>query len=210
VREPAEVVFVVDDDPSYLTSVERQLRAAGYTVMCFTSAREFLAQRPPQARGCVVSDLRMPGMDGIALQEALAHSGNPLPTIFLTGHGDIPTSVEAMRNGAEDFLVKTAPGEVLRAAIERALERDAREDADRSRCSELRERFTSLTPRESQVLAHVLDGRLNKQIAADLGIDERSVKRHRTNLTRKLGVDSLAELVRLAVEAGILPAAESQ
>jgi len=201
--EQRGTVFIVDDDPSYLRSVERQLGAAGYSVAGFTGAADFLAQRSPQARGCVVADLRMPGMDGIALQRALADSDNPLPTIFLTGHGDIPTSVEAMRNGAEDFLVKTAPGDMLLAAIERALARDARDHEDRARRRELRSRFASLTPRETEVLSHVLHGRLNKQIAADLGIDERSVKRHRTNLTRKLGVDSLAELVRLAVEAGI-------
>ena len=209
-KVPATTVFVVDDDPSHLSSVGRLLRASGYAVTCFPSAADFLARRPPQARGCVVADLRMPGMDGIALQEVLARSDNPLPVIFLTGHGDIPTSVKAMRRGAEDFLVKTAPGEVLLAAIERALARDAREHADRERHGAMRARFASLTPREGKVLTHVLNGRLNKQIAADLEIDERSVKRHRTHLTRKLGVESVAELVRLAVEAGVRTEPESQ
>ena len=208
--EPATTVFVVDDDPSYLSGVERLLRAAGYAVASFTSASDFLARRPSSARGCVVADLRMPGMDGLALQEALAGSDNPLPTVFLTGQGDIPTSVKAMRRGAEDFLDKSAPGELLLGAIERALARDAREHADRARRGALRARFAALTPRENEVLTQVLRGQLNKQIAADLGVDERSVKRHRTNLIRKLGVDSVAELVRLAVEAGIRAENESQ
>lgn len=202
-RTPEPIVFVVDDDRSCLTSVGRFLRAAGYPVMCFTSAKDFLKQRPAQARGCVVVDLRMPDMDGMTLQAALMNSDSPLPTVFLTGHGDVPTSVKAMRGGAEDFVTKTAPRELLLAAIERALTRDAREQMARTRRREVRERFASLTPREGQVLAHVLNGRLNKQIAADLGMAERSVKRHRTSLMSKLGVDSVAELVRLALEAEV-------
>jgi FixJ family two-component response regulator len=189
-------VFVVDDDASFLSGMERLLRAMGYAVACYTSAADFLAKRPPRAAGCIVADLQMPGMDGIALQEALAQSDEPLPVVFLTGHGDIPNSVKAMRRGAEDFLTKTAPKEALLAAIERALARDARE-------REMRSRFERLTPREREVLAHVLRGQLNKQIAAELGIDERSVKRHRTSLMGKVGVTSVAELARLATEAGI-------
>jgi FixJ family two-component response regulator len=189
-------IFVVDDDASFLVGMERLLRAMGYAVACFTSAADFLAKLPPRAAGCIVTDLQMPGMDGIALQEALAKSDNPLPVVFLTGQGDIPTSVRAMRRGAEDFLTKTTPKEALLAAIERALARDARE-------REMRCRFDRLTPREREVLAHVLRGRLNKQIAAELGIDERSVKRHRTCLMGKVGVRSVAELARLATEAGI-------
>ncbi len=196
------MIFVVDDDAAFLTSVERLLRASGYAVACFASAGEFLAQRAPCAAGCVVADLDMPGMDGLALQTALAESDAPLPVVFLTGRGDIPTSVRAMRSGAEDFLTKTAPKEALLAAIERALARDARERGDRERRQELRARFERLTPREREVLAQVLRGRLNKQIAADLGIDERSVKRHRTSLMAKIEVRSVAELARLAAEAG--------
>ena len=196
-------VFVVDDDPSFNTSLERLLRASGDPVACFHSAAEFLARRPPGAPGCVVVDLHMPGMDGLALQQALAQSADPLPIVFLTGHGDIPTSVRAMRLGAEDFLTKTAPSDQLLAAIGNALARDARERLERSRERERQARFSRLTPREREVLAHVLTGRLNKQIAADLGVDERSVKRHRTSLMAKLGVASVAALVQLAVEAGI-------
>ena len=201
--EPALTVFVVDDDLSFLSGIKRLLRASGFAVECFASAAEFLAQRSPQAKGCVVADLRMPGMDGMALQAALARSDNPLPIVFLSGHGDVPTSVKAMRGGAEDFLVKTAPKKELLATIERALARNAREDAERTRRQELQSRFGNLTPRERDVLAHVMRGRLNKQIAADLGIDERSVKRHRTSLMTKLRATSVVELVQLAVEAGL-------
>jgi len=194
------VVFIVDDDAAFLTGTERLLRASGYAVASFASAADFLVQRTPCAAGCVVADLDMPGMDGLALQAALAGSDAPLPVVFLTGRGDIPSSVRAMRGGAEDFLTKTAPKEALLAAIERALGRDARERSDRARRQELRARFDRLTPREREVLMHVLRGRLNKQIAADLGIDERSVKRHRTSLTSKIEVGSVAELARLAAE----------
>jgi two-component system response regulator FixJ len=201
--EVPPTVFVVDDDASFATGLERMLRASGYEVRCFASAADFLARRPAEAAGCIVADLQMPAMDGMALQQVLAQSGDPLPIVFLTGHGDIPTSVMAMRRGAEDFLTKTAPRDQLLDAIQRALARDAREHRARAHRRGLQGRFTALTPREREVLAHVLRGRLNKQIAADLGIDERSVKRHRTNLMAKLGVASVAALTRLAVEAGI-------
>lgn len=204
VEDVPPTVFVVDDDTSFNASLERLLRASGYPVACFQSAADFLARRPPGAPGCVVVDLHMPGMDGLSLQQALAQSADPLPIVFLTGHGDIPTSVTAMRHGAEDFLTKTAPSDQLLAAIANALARDARERLERSRQRERQARFSRLTAREREVLAHVLTGRLNKQIAADLGVDERSVKRHRTSLMAKLGVGSVAALVQLAVEAGIV------
>jgi len=197
----APTVYVVDDDPSHLASVGRLLRASGLQVQAFASAAEFLERRPADARGCVVADLQMPGMNGIELQEALAKSENPLPVVFLSGHGDIPTSVEAMRHGAEDFLTKQAPREELLAAIQRALVRDARDRESRDHRRALNLRFEKLTPREREVLLQVLRGRLNKQIAADLGIDERSVKRHRTSLMAKLQVRSVAQLARLAVQA---------
>jgi len=195
-----QTVFVVDDDPSFLATITRWLRAFGYAVKSYSSAADFLAQRPMQAAGCIVADLQMPGMDGMALQQALAQSDNPLPIVFLTGHGDIPTSVQAMRRGAEDFLIKTASKEDLLAAIERALARDKSERKVRLRQHDLLQRFAKLTPRENEVLAHVLRGRLNKQIAADLDIDERSVKRHRTSLMAKLNAQSVVELTQLADE----------
>jgi FixJ family two-component response regulator len=198
-----QIVFVVDDDPSFLATITRWLRAFGYAVKSYSSAADFFAQRPLQAAGGVVLDLQMPEMDGMALQRTLAQSDNPLPVVFLTGHGDIPTSVQAMRRGAEDFLIKTASKEDLLAAIERALARDNSERKVRLRQSDLLQRFARLTPRENEVLAHVLRGRLNKQIAADLGIDERSVKRHRTSLMTKLNAKSVVELTQLADELNL-------
>lgn len=203
--ESAPVVHVVDDDASFLTAASRLLRAAGYTVQTFSSAAEFLAQLT-DTPGCVIADLRMPGLDGLDLQAALAQHANSLPIIFLTGHGDIPTTVRAMRQGAEDFLTKRAPKQDLLEAVKRALARDARRRAERVRLRELRARFDALTPRERDVLRHVVRGRLNKQIAADLNINERTVKLHRTAITTKLQVRSVAELTQLVQAAGAFEA----
>ena len=200
---PVPIVRVVDDDASFLTAVARILRASGFVVKTFASAGEFLAQPEADVPGCVLVDLQMPGLSGLDLQEALAQAGPRLPVVFLSGHGDIPTTVQAMRRGAEDFLTKRAPKEALLDAVKRALARDARERAERVRLEALRARFTALTPREREVLAHVLTGQLNKQIAGDLRIDERSVKRHRTSIMIKLQVQSVAELTHL-VEAASL------
>ncbi len=194
-------VFVVDDDTSFRVAVSRLLRAAGHQVKAFSSASEFVESLPATGPGCVVADLQMPGLSGLDLQAALAESDNPLPVLFLTGHGDIPTSVQAMRLGAEDFLTKRAPREALLEAVTRALARDARERAERARVQSVRARFGTLTGREREVLEHVLRGQLNKQIAADLGIHERTVKLHRTAITSKVGVQSVAELTQLWMEA---------
>jgi FixJ family two-component response regulator len=196
-------VFIIDDDEGFLKAIARFLRAHDYEVQCYSSSTDFLAQLPTHAAGCVVTDLKMPGMNGLELQLALTESDNPLPIVFLTGHGDIPTSVTAMRSGAEDFLIKTGPKEDLLSAIERALLRDIEERKNRMHQHALSMRFAKLTPREKEVLTHVLHGRLNKQIAADLGIDERSVKRHRTHLMNKLEISSVAELGQLAAKAEI-------
>ncbi len=196
-------VQIVDDDPSFLAAVSRLLRAGGFAVKTFSSASEFLAQHDTDAPGCVVADLQMPGMNGLDLQSALARSHNPLPILFLTGHGDIPSTVRAMRGGAVDFLEKRSPKEKLLDAVRRALARDVREREERARKRQLRARFDALSERELEVLSHVVQGRLNKQIAADLGIHERTVKLHRTAITTKLGVQSVAELTRLTDEAGI-------
>ncbi len=196
-------VFIIDDDASFLKSVSRLLGAVGYTVRAFESAQEFLEQLNPEMSGCVVADLQMPGMDGLRLQEALRKTINPLPVIFLTGQGDIPTSVSAMRSGAEDFLTKRAPKEDLLAAVERAMERDTLERKERGRLRDLRHRFDDLSERELEVLGHVVRGKMNKEIASDLDINERTVKLHRTNITRKLKVQSVAELTRLVDEAGL-------
>ena len=198
---PQRTVFVVDDDASFRAALSRLLRAAGHQVKAFASASEFVESLPATGPGCVVADLQMPGLSGLDLQAALAGSDNPLPVLFLTGHGDIPTSVHAMRLGAEDFLTKGAPREALLDAVNRALARDAHERAERERVQEARARFATLTEREREVLEHVLRGQLNKQIAADLGIHERTVKLHRTAITNKVGVQSVAELTQLWMEA---------
>ena len=198
-------VHIVDDDDSFLAATARLLRASGFTVRTFASAPEFLARRDTAAPGCVLADMQMPGMNGLELQAALAQDAHPLPMVFLTGQGDIPSSVRAMRDGAEDFLEKRAAKEVILTAVERALARDAQEREARGKRQALRARFDTLSPRELEVLAQVVRGRLNKQIAGDLDIHERTVKLHRTAITTKLGVQSVAELTRLVDEAGIFP-----
>ena len=203
------IVHLVDDDASFLAATSRLLRASGFAVKTFSSASDFLEQRDANAPGCVLADLQMPEMSGLELQSALARTRNPLPILFLTGHGDIPSTVRAMQAGAEDFLEKRASKEKLLDAVFRALARDARERVKRARQVELRARFAPLTKRELEVLAHVVLGRLNKQIAADLCIHERTVKLHRTAITTKLGVQSAAELTRLTDEAAIFTASKS-
>ena len=197
-------IFLIDDDASFLRSASRLLMAAGYAVEAFDSAKSFLAQLSAEMAGCVIVDLQMPGLSGSELQEALRRTENPLPVIFLTGQGDIPATVRAMRLGAEDFLTKSVPKEEIFNAVNRALARDAEERERRKKLRELRTLFHSLSEREREVLAHVVRGKLNKQIAADLGVNERTVKLHRTSITRKLKVRSVAELTRLCVEAGLV------
>lgn len=196
-----QIIYIIDDDASFRTGITRLLRAIGYTVESFSSASAFLEQLHAGLSGCVIVDLQMPGMDGIALQREISTSVSALPVIFLTAHGDIPTTVEAMRMGAEDFLQKTVSKDVLIAAIERALQRDVDMRRHRQRYQELMSRFGSLSPRENEVLLYVLDGCLNKQIADNLNITERSVKRHRTNLMAKIQVKSVVKLTQLVDEA---------
>jgi FixJ family two-component response regulator len=190
------VIHVVDDDASFARALSRLLGVHGFTVRTFVSGAKLLAQVSRESRGCVIMDLNMPGQSGLELQNELAQRGVALPVVFLTGGGDIPSSVRAMQHGAVDFLEKQASQEQLIAAVERALQSD-REVGD------LRQRFARLTERELEVLRHVVRGRMNKQIAADLGIHERTVKLHRTAVTTKLGVRSVAELTTLAREAGL-------
>ena len=194
------IVRIVDDDASFLRAIARMLRGAGFQVKTFTSAAEFLADSEPDVPGCVLVDLQMPGLTGLDLQHELANAGNPLPLIFLSGHGDVPTTVHAMRGGAEDFLTKLAPKSDLIDAVKRALARDAGQRAEQARRKARRAPFSRLTAREMEVLQHVVAGKLNKQIAGDLDIHERTVKLHRTAITTKLGVQSTAELTRLWIE----------
>lgn len=198
-----QIIHLVDDDASFLRATSRMLRASGYEVSIHSSAADLLSGLSPDPEGCVVTDLAMPGIDGIALQQALEQHGSAMPVVFLTAHGDIPSTVRAMRRGAEDFLTKNAPKKDLLAAIERALERNTRERATRARLRDIRRRFDALSVRELEVLRYVVRGRLNKQIAADLGIHERTVKLHRTAVTTKLRVHSAAELANLCRDAAI-------
>jgi FixJ family two-component response regulator len=200
-------VHIVDDDASFLAAISRLLRASGFPVRTFSSASDFLAQRDTDAPGCVLADLQMPGMNGFDLQLALAQTRNPLPILFLTGHGDIPSTVRAMRGGAEDFLEKRAPKEKVVDAVKRSFIRDTRERESRTRQRELSQRFDTLSKRELEVLAHVVKGKLNKQISADLGIHERTVKLHRTAITTKLGIQSVAELTKVTLQAGMFTGA---
>ncbi len=205
ISAPGPTIYIVDDDESFLVAISRMLRAAGFSVKTYQSGYEFLRHLDPDAPGCVLADLQMPGMSGLELQSALEQSSNPLPILFLTGHGDIPSTVQAMRHGAEDFLEKLAPKETLIEAVNRAVARDAREREERNHQRELRERIKKLSDRELEVLGHVVQGQLNKQIASDLGIHERTVKLHRTAITNKLRVHSVAELTMLAQDASLFP-----
>ncbi|HYC09397.1 MAG TPA: response regulator [Steroidobacteraceae bacterium] len=198
------LVHVVDDDASFRTAIRRMLTAAGFEVRAFASGAELLARASPDEHGCVLADLQLPELSGLELQQELGRAGVALPFVFLTGHGDVPSAVCAMRQGAVDFLDKCAPQDALIAAIERALQREAAERGARARQERLSRRFAVLTAREWEVLRQVVKGRMNKQISADLGIHERTVKLHRTAITTKLGVRSVAELTSLAREAGVL------
>ena len=209
-NEHPPTVHVVDDDESCLRAVARLLSASGYAVRTHLSANEFLAQWNDDEPSCVVADLDMPEVGGLALQSKLAQKRNPPPVLFLTGHGDIASTVRAMRQGAEDFLEKRGPAEVLLDAVRRALARDAAQREARARQAALAAPFSTLTTREREVLEQVVRGRLNKQIASDLGIHERTVKLHRMAMMSKLGVHSVAELTRLAYEAGLLAPLEAR
>jgi FixJ family two-component response regulator len=191
------MVFVVDDDASMRRSLERLLRSFGYTVEGYASAAAFLARSPATGIACLVLDLRMPGMDGLDLQGRLAARGDDLPVVFVSGHGDVPSSVRAMKAGALDFLTKPFDESVLRAAIERALDWHGERRASRADLDALRARFETLTPREREVSREVAEGRLNKQIAERLGTSEKTIKVHRARVMEKLGARSVVELVRI-------------
>jgi FixJ family two-component response regulator len=197
-------VFIVDDDAAVLKGLSRLLRSARLNVLAFGSSAEFLERHDPQAPGCLVLDLAMPGLNGLELQAALATKGSTIPIIFLTGHGDIPTSVQAMKRGALDFLTKPVNDADLLKAIHAAIEQDRRARQVRAERDDIQARLDSLTPRERDVLAHVVAGHLNKQTAADLGTVEKTIKIHRARVMEKMKVDSVAELVRLAEKVGIL------
>ena len=201
--DPAPTVYLVDDDVSVLRGLGRLLAAAGMKVAAFDSPREFLGHLDPAAAGCLVLDVAMPGLNGLELQQALAAKGSVLPIVFLTGRGDIPISVEAMKRGAADFLTKPVDDEELLAAIRNAFETNRASRRAREERAQIEERLARLTAREREVLERVVTGRLNKQIAAELGTVEKTIKVHRAHVMQKMGVRTLAELVRLSGRAGI-------
>jgi FixJ family two-component response regulator len=196
-------VFIVDDDPAVLKGLARLLRSARLDVLAFGSPQEFLERHDPHAPGCLVLDLAMPGLNGLELQAALMAKGSTLPIIFLTGNGDIPTSVQAMKRGALDFLTKPVNDDDLLKAVQVALEKNRIARQTRAELDDIQTRLDSLTPREREVLTHVVSGQLNKQAAADLGTVEKTVKVHRARVMEKMKVQSLAELVRLAERVGL-------
>jgi len=196
-------VFVIDDEPSVRKSLGRLLKAAGYRVEAFTSAREFLQRDPNVGVGCLVLDVQMPDLNGLELQRALTETGRHVPIIFITGHGDIPMSVRAMKGGAIDFLSKPFDAKDLLEAIARALATAQLQSTHRAESDDVKRLLATLTPREHEVMLEVITGKPNKQIAAALGTSEKTVKVHRGRVMHKLAVQSVADLVRLCEKAGI-------
>jgi FixJ family two-component response regulator len=201
--EAESIVFIIDDDPLYRSSSERLVRSVGFSVQSFESARDFLSSRRPNVPSCLVLDVRMPGLSGLDLQRELAEAGVHTPIIFVTGHGDIPMSVQAMKAGAVEFLTKPFRDQALLDAIRQAIGRDRVARQQYARNADLRRRYESLKAREREVFKCVVSGMLNKQIADELGPTERTVKFHRGNIMLKMQAKSLAELVRMAEALGI-------
>jgi FixJ family two-component response regulator len=209
---PPGTVFVVDDDPAVRKALTRLIKSAGYTVQAFASARDFLGHWRVSDNGpaCLVLDVRMPKFSGLELQHELQTSNTPLPIIFISGHGDVPMSVKAMKKGAVDFLAKPVQDKDLLTAIEQALARARQACDERQQLADIKRRLDALTPREREVMALVVRGLLNKQIAFELGTVEKTVKVHRARVMEKMEVQSLADLVRLAERAGILSKVNSE
>jgi FixJ family two-component response regulator len=201
--EPHSIVFVVDDDASLREALKSLIRSVGLQVELFGSVNEFMQRKGPDAPSCLVLDIRLPGISGLDFQRKLTEAKIPIPIIFITGHGDIPMSVRAMKAGAVEFLTKPWRDQDLLDAIHLALERDGARRQREAEMAKLRDRFEWLTPREREVLPLVVSGLPNKQIAAEIGTSETTVKVHRGQLMRKMGADSLPELVRMAEKMGI-------
>lgn len=197
------MVFVVDDDAPVRESLKNLIRSVGLRVEAFASAQEFLRSKRPDVLGCLVLDVRLPGLSGLDLQKRMSEADMEIPIIFITGYGDIPMTVQAMKAGAIEFLTKPFRDQELLDAIHQALERDRKARDQRAKIEKLRSRYSSLTPREREVMALVVVGLLNKQIAGELGTSEASVKVHRQHVMEKMGASSLADLVRMADRLGI-------
>ena len=208
ITEVKPTVFIIDDDASVCKSLSRLLRSLGFDTEAFTSAEQFLKGEHEVGAGCIVLDIRMPGLSGIDLQDELNKAGCSMPIIFITGHGNIPMSVQAMKKGAVDFLTKPFDDEELLQAVEKAIEKDRKAKAAWADVHDILKRMDRLTPREHEILGYVVTGMLNKQIALKLAIAEKTVKVHRGRIMEKLCVDSVAGLVRLAEKVGIKPAKE--
>ena len=202
-READAIVAIVDDDPSVRRGLERLIRSLGWKTETYASAQEFLARSGTAAPSCLVLDLQLPGLSGLDLQKRMAEAGLETPIVFLTGHGNIPASVQAMKAGAIEFLTKPVDEQDLSRAVQEAIERDRLTRKRHADLRELRERYESLTAREQEVMQQVVAGLLNKQIAAELKITEDTVKFHRGHTMRKMQADSLADLVRMAENLGI-------
>ena len=200
---PAETVYLVDDDAAVRKALSRVLREEGYGVEAFESAEAFLERAGERPGGCLVLDITLPGLDGLELQRRLAEAGRALPIVFVTGHGDIPMTVKAIRAGAVDFLTKPVQARPLVAAVRAAIEEHRTARAAQADAVKLRERLASLTPREREVLAALVAGRLNKQIAADLGVVEQTVKFHRARIMERMQARTVAELMHFAAQLGI-------
>ncbi len=198
--EPTPTVFVVDDDPGVLDALKLLLRSVGLTCRGFSSASEFLEAVDPAAPGCLVLDLRMPGMSGRELQKKLMELGSELPIIFVTAHGDVPTAVEAVKDGAIDFIQKPFPDQKLLDKVNSALELDERLRRERNEREEIERRVEALTPREREVMARVAAGTMNKNIARELGISQRTVEIHRARVMEKMGASSVPHLVQMILK----------
>jgi FixJ family two-component response regulator len=200
---PKPTVFVVDDEPSICAALKRLIKSVGLEVQTFPSAQDFLQSQRPDGPGCLVLDVRLPGLSGLDLQQKLVEAKVDLPIIFMTGHGDIPMSVRAMKAGAVEFLTKPFNDQDLLDAIQQALARDGAARQRQSEISGLRQRYESLTPREREVFSLVVSGRLNKQTAGELGTSEKTIKTHRAQIMQKMNASSLADLVRMAERLAI-------